>query len=175
MGDDGIIGEIADVAGGVVAAVGDELKKFGKSAASQVTGSQASPQKTAQPSAGSTGGDDAASAIVGEFKKLAHTVGSQVTGSEPTFDGSQLAKMAKKDEEFYAQEAAAILAKINRVYQEYAVKRAREQQQRQIEEQRRDKEKKEVVRLQKNEKQEGMDVAVAQAKARAEIKNYGAE
>ena len=98
-----------------------------------------------------------------------------MTGSEPTFDGSQLAKMAKKDEEFSAQEAAAIRAKINRVYQEYAVKRAREQQQRQIEEQRRDQEKKEVVRLQKNEKQEGMDVAVAQAKARAEIKNYGAE
>lgn len=174
--DDGIVGEVLDVVGDVAGAVGGELKKFGKSAASQVTGtgSTSAPTTSKQPSA-ITGGDDAGSGIGGEFKKILQTAGSQVTGHVPTLDAEQLAKMAKNDEEFSTQEAAAVKAKIDQIYQEYAAKRAREEQQRQVQEQQQEQQKQEIATLADKKKQDEMDVVVAQAKAKAEIKNYGAE
>lgn len=168
---DGIVGEALNVVGDVAGAVGGELKKFGQSVTSQVigSGSTSAPTASKQPSA-ITDGDDAGSGVVGEFKKLVQTAGSQVIGQAPTLEAGQIAKMAKKDEEFSTHEAAAIRARINQIYQEHAAKRVHEKQQMEMAE----KQQEEVKEEQEKEiKKEETNTAIQ--KTRAEIKNYGAE
>ncbi len=124
--DDSIIGDIAD-------AVGDELKKFGISAASQVTGR---PQDQTTPTAG------------------------------------DLKTMTKSDKEFSKKGEAEVRVRIARIYAEYARK---QKQGEMIKERQETQQEVQHGEISKEQKKQAMDVAVAQTKASAEIKNYGAE
>lgn len=174
---DGILSEIADVVGDVAGEAADELKKFGQTAGSQISGQ--SGQASQQPGSAdiskvrtATGGSATEQSAVDEIKDFGKSFLAQITGHTDVA-GGEVAKMAKADNKFSQVESAKVKAKINQIYQEYAAKRAKEQQQQTLAKQQQEKEK--VVQLQKEKKQEGMDVAIAQAKTRAEIKNYGAE
>lgn len=175
MADDGIAGEVLDVIGDVAGAVGGELKKFGQAATSQGTGhlktNVSGPQKgSSVPQAGVS--DESP---VGEFKKILQTAGSQITG-HPVQETGDLSKMAQKDKDWSNKEAAAVAARINQIYQEYAAKRAQEEKQKAAMEQQKEEQKKaQEVQFEEKKKQQSMDIAVAQGKASAEIKNYGAE
>lgn len=176
MADD-VVSEVLDAVGDVAGAVGGELKKFGQAVATQGTGRLQKNTSGSQssPSTSTLGVKMSDVSPAGEFKKILQTAGSQITGHAPTFEADQIAKMAKKDEEFSNTEAAAVRARISQIYQEYAAKRAKEQKQKQLEEQQKEQEKAQVAQIGEKKKQEEMDVAVAQAKAKAEVKNYGAE
>ena len=128
MADDGVGGVVGDIAG----AFGEELKKFGKTAVSQVTGK---PQ-------------DQGTATVVDPKA-----------------------MAKSDKEFSKQGEAEVRARIAQIYQEYAAKRAKEQKQEQLVQNRKEEQGK--LEVGEVKKQEMADPSIA--KTRAEIKNYGAE
>lgn len=80
MADDGDSGGIGDIIGDIVGAAGDELKKLGQSASSQITGSDDANTKSTKSS-----GDQS---VVGELKKFGQAVTSQVTGSEPSPNSS---------------------------------------------------------------------------------------
>ena len=174
--DGGIVSGIADVAGDVAGAVVGELKKFGKSATSQVTGSTGpgddltSAAKSAVKNASQGPSGDDNQSIFGEFKKIGQSATSQLTGGAVAVSEKDLQKMAKKDDDFSKKASSATVAKMNRIYEEYAAKRAREKQQAEMVE----KQKEEMKGEQEEEiKKEETNAAIQ--KTRPEIKNYGAE
>jgi len=162
MPDDGILGDIGETIGEAAGAVAGELKKFGKSATSQVTG----PDKTKTPKSPPAEPTSAK----GELKKLGSTIFGQVTGHD---QGAQVAQMAKADKEFSKKESDLIAQKIKQIYAAHAARRAQEQKQKEaIEVQ---KEQQQVIFQEQAKKQEDLSANPAIAKTRAEIKNYGAE
>ena len=169
MSDDGD-GIVSDIVG----AVAGELKKFGQSATSQVTGSSGSNDlakaaKSAAHTSPQSSSDDSQS-IFGELKKFGQSATSQVTGGTPAISEKDVKAMVKKDDAFSKKESAAVAAKINRIYEEYAAKKEREKQQVETVE----KQKVQVKEEQKKEiKKEETNAAIQ--KTRPEIKNYGAE
>lgn len=177
MADDGdsgrvgdVVSEIADSVGDVGGAIVDELKKFGKSATSQVTGSEPSADNTGSKASGAKQtsadpGDDDHS-ILTEFKKLGQAAMGQVTGHE---QAAALSAMKKKDDEASKREYTAVSAKIKQVYAQYAAKRAKEQKQEEAIEQHRQQQKQLAEIKQKEEPRADIQ------RTRAEIKNYGAE
>lgn len=129
MADDGIGGIAGDIAG----AFGEELKKIGKTAVSQITGKPGDQQ-------------------------------SQVSAQD-------LKTMAASDKKFSKKGEAEVKAKIAQIYAEYAARRAKEQKQEQLVQERQEEQRKlEVGEIKKQEM-----VSPEVAKTRAEIKNYGAE
>ncbi|MCR4324301.1 MAG: hypothetical protein NUV69_01290 [Candidatus Curtissbacteria bacterium] len=169
MGDgDGFGSQILDTVGEVGGAVGSELKKFGKSAASQVTGGQDSSSNSTNNSAknkSSSPGDNP----VGEFKKVGQSIVGQISGREPRHD--EIAEMKKNDDEFSEAEHSAVAVRIQQIYEEHAAKRASEAKKEEMVEGRKEEVKAENLEVQK--KQEFTNSAIQ--KTRAEIKNYGAE
>lgn len=163
--------------------IGNEFKKVGQTAVSQVTGSVASPPgpadekaiKDAAAKAGIGGANSSgdSNSVWGEFKKLGKSATSQVSGNEDVGQDA-LSKMTKKDKDFSDVEYAAVRAKVKQIYEEYEAKKKKEeamlkQQKGVVEEQ-----KKEVEELQQEKKKEEfIDPAIQ--RSRAEIKNYGAE
>lgn len=127
--DDGIGGIVGDVAG----VFGEELKKIGKTAVSQITGKP---------------GDQQSQVSAGDLKTI-----------------------VASDKKFSKKGEAEVKAKIAQIYQEYALKRAKEQKQEQLVQERQEEQRKLEVREIK--KQEMADPSIA--KTRAEIKNYGNE
>ncbi|MDZ4209567.1 MAG: hypothetical protein U1C56_00140, partial [Candidatus Curtissbacteria bacterium] len=157
MGDDDG-GGIGDIFSDVVGAAGDELKKFGSSASSQVTGSkggQASNssddtsvltqfkkfgQSVTSQVTGSQPSDDNSSgtkgkhsdydySLFGELKKFGQSATSQVSGHEPPISEGDVRAMAKSDDAFSKKESAAVAAKIKQIYAQYAAKSAHEEKQ----------------------------------------------
>lgn len=178
MADDGdsggigdVVSDIADTAGDVGGSILDELKKFGKSATSQVTGSEPAPDNTISKASGakqtSAGTGDEDHSIIGEFKKLGQAAIGQVTGHE---QAAALLAMKKKDDAASKREYAQVSAKIKQMYQEYAAKKAREQRQEEVIKEHRDEQQKQLQEIKKKEEPRA-DIQ----KTRAEIKDYGAE
>lgn len=178
MGDDsdGILSEIADVVGDVAGEAVDELKEFGQSAASQISGhagqtagqqARADISKVKSAVTGSAG-DQSAEDVVRGFGK---SFTSQITGHTDLTSGD-ITKMVKADTEFSKVESEKVKAKIKQIYQEYAAKRAREQQQ-QVAAKQQEEQTKQLVEQNKTEEMIASNPAIA--KTRAEIKNYGAE
>lgn len=197
-GDGG--GGIGDIFSDIAGAAGDELKKFGQSANSQVTGSKGG-QQTASSSddtsvlsqlkkfgqaatsqvtglqltdANSTPAkskhSDYEYSLLGELKKLGQSATSQATGHEPPPSKGDVKAMAKSDDAFSKKESAVVAAKIKQIYAEYAAKKAQEGKQEEMVE----KQQEEAKEEQKKEiKKEETNAAIQ--KTRAEIKNYGAE
>lgn len=160
MGDDDS-GGIGDIFSDVVGAAGDELKKFGSSASSQVVGS-----KGTQQASNSTYDYS----LFGELKKLGQSATSQVSGHEPPISEGDVRAMAKSDDAFSKKESAAVAAKIKQIYAQYAAKSAQEEKQEEMV----GKQKEEMKEEQKKEiKKEETNAAIQ--KTRPEIKNYGAE
>lgn len=151
----------------------DHLKGFGQSIVSQVTGSQPTAGKSSgkfNPFGLQSSGAASDQSLFDNLKMFGQSATSQVTGSEQNISEGQLKVMAKKDNDFSEKESAAVRIKINRVYEEYAAKKAREKQQEEVVE----KQKEEVKELQEKEiKKEETNAAIQ--KTRPEIKNYGAE
>lgn len=182
-GDDSgsVISDIAETIGDVAGAAAGELKKFGQSAGAQVSGHAVGSVGTGPSKADISGLSKAAGGAVtdqsaiDEVKDFGKSFLGQITGHIDQLGSADVAKMAKADNKFSQVESAKIKSKINQIYQEYAAKRGREQQQQQLVQQKAEQEKKEAVQFEEKKKQGEMDVAVAQAKAKAEIKNYGAE
>jgi len=160
MDDDSIAGE-------VISTIGSELSKLGKSVTSQITGSSSDLGQSKK----STPLSKADFSLFGELKKFGQSAQGQVSGHLPT--DSEIAQMVKKDDEFSEQEGAAVRAKIARIYQEHEARRKKEkqlaeQQQAQIEQTK--KEKQEVIQVKRSQ-----EVNPMVERAKAEIKNYGAE
>ena len=156
--DDGIISEIAG-------AVAGEFKKFGKSASSQITGSSNQTPQQSTNAAKTT--DTSAHSVLDEFKLLGKSAAAQISGHT---DDANLATLAKKDKEFSKAAEAQVKARIASLYEEYAAKKAREQQQQVLVE----KQQEEVNAQQETEVKKQQTNSAIQ-KTRAEIKNYGAE
>lgn len=202
---------------GILGAIGEEFKKLGKSATSQVTGSDDSKTASADPSTqlGGLGksligqitgnprgaGQSQTQDIQGQLGGFGSSILGQVTGADDSgeagahnpsgkprgiFDeikafglsalgqvsGKELAEMKQKDDAFSEASEAEVKARIKAIYDQHAARRAQEakhidQQKKQVQEQ-----KQEFV---KEKKEQQMDVAIAQTKANAEIKNMGAE
>lgn len=179
MGDDsgGILSEIADVVADVAGEAVDELKEFGQSAASQISGhagqtagqsAKADISKVKSAVTGSAG-DQSAEDVVRGFGK---SFTSQITGHTADLGQGDITKMAKADTKFSKVESEKVKAKIKQIYQEYAAKRAREQRQQVVAKQQ-EEQTKQLVEQQKTEEMVASNPAIA--KTRAEIKNYGAE
>ncbi|MBI2598897.1 hypothetical protein HYW40_01645 [Candidatus Curtissbacteria bacterium] len=129
-------------------------------------------------------GDDGIGGVIGdilegvgsELKKIGQTAAGQVTGGDdqkkqsPTSD--DLTAMKQKDDKFSEQSAEEIKAKISAIYAEHARRRQQEGQVEKQQEQKAEEQNKELAR---GQKKQSADVVVAQTKANAEIKNYGAE
>lgn len=168
-----IAGEVVHVAGNVGTAVVGELKKVGKTATGQITGktTQPAPLSPLSQTKVIKGGSET---LMGQIGQFGRTASGQISGQMPDLMNADIAKMAKSDELFSETARAEVRAKIKRIYEEYAAKRAREEQQRQLLEQQQEQEmnKLEVSKLAKKQQEE---VNPAIAKTRAEIKNYGAE
>lgn len=151
----------------------DHLKKFGQSVTSQVTGSQPSsgtPSDKFNPFGLQLNDSGSNQPLLDNFKKFGQSVTAQATGGQQSMSDDDIKSLVKKDNDFSKKESAAVRARINRVYEEYAAKRAREKQQQEMAE----KQKEEVKEVQEKEiKKEESNVAIQ--KTRAEIKNYGAE
>lgn len=178
---------------GIFGVIGEELKKFGKSATAQVTGSDdATDSKQVNPLSALTQiGNSAASqisggevgtvesgsgsskstqdlgdhSVLGELKKMGLGAVSQVFGAD-------LTSMQAQDEKFSQQSQEEVRAKIAAIYQEHAQSQKRklmveEQQKEQVEQQK--------AEIKHEQKKQQMDVQVAQTKASAENKNMGAE
>ena len=149
----GVIGDIlGDVAG--------EIKKIGQAAGAQVTGDSGddNPKNDDSPVVSDV-------SIGAEAESFGKGIISQITGKK-------LAQMQDADREFSAQGQEEIKARINAMYSQYAQKVKREkmigeQQEKQVEAQNKE--------FEHREKEQSADVAVAQTKANAEIKNLGAE
>lgn len=176
-----IVEEAVDFAGDIAKSIGGELSKFGKSATSQIGGSQdqTSPSQpsnvkqdsTAAPASASTPGQtDEHFSLMSELKNIAKVAGSQVSGKHIT--NEEIAQLNKKDKEFSEAEIVALRAKINKIYQEYEAKKAQEKKQKEMEVSAQ--EQKKLVEKQE-EKKIDKETNPAIAKTRAEIKNYGAE
>lgn len=195
--DDG--GGIGDIFSDVVGAAGDELKKFGSSATSQVTGSkggQASNssddtsvltqfkkfgQSATSQVTGSQPSDANASptnskhadydySLFGELKKLGQSATSQVSGHEMPISEGDMKAMAKSDEAFSKKESAAVAARIKQIYAQYAAKKSQEEKQEEMIEKQ-----KEEVKVEQKKEVKKVETNAAIQKTRAEIKNYGAE
>ena len=177
MTDDsgGILSDITETIGDVAGAAAGELKKFGQSAGSQITGGDTrSPQQSkgdiakAQKAVGSSSSDQTA---VDEVKGFGKSFLGQITGHMDAV-GADIAKMAKADNKFSKIESEKIKARINQIYAEHTAKRVREQQQKEVVENQQEEIK---AAQQQQQKKEELGVNPAIAKTRAEIKNYGAE
>lgn len=162
---------MSDDDGGILSDIGDELKKFGQSAASQITGSQPQnvPGGTKSPAAQKPQ-DTSKHSLGEELKMLGQDAISQITG-HPVSSSEHLAKLAKADEEFSQKEQEAIRARIKQIYEEYRLKHGRQKQQEKMIEAKQEEQKK--AELSQVKKQEAPRADIA--KTRAEIKNYGAE
>ena len=188
----GIVEEIVDTAGDVGGAIVSELAKLGKTAASQVTGSEPSLDRhslsankqsfstnkqsfSANRTSPKSGGakqppvsTDSDHSILSEFKKFGQTAIGQITGHGQE---ANISAMKKKDDEASRQEYREIKSKIDQIYAQYAARRAREQKQQELIQVRQEEEQqKQLVEIKKKEVPRA-DIA----KTRAEIKNYGAE
>lgn len=189
----GVLGEIGSAVATVAGAVGDELKKFGQSATSQVSGGSNSGQTsrdtsavdqlagfgksiTAQITGSSASGDNLQSqksgkkadlSVLGELSNFAKSAASQVS------EGKVLEEMKASDAEFSEREAGVVRAKIARVYEEHNAKRKQEERVKKQQEVQVEAQKKQVEQFKKTEQNDEVNPAVA--KSRAEIKNYGAE
>lgn len=167
-----IVGDIAESAGDVGGAVLGELKKFGKSAGAQVTGSSDitgglnSPKSSKVKAA--PAGLDTTHSILGELKKFGQAATSQITGHEES--AANLASMTKRDDEFSEKESRAVRAKIKQIYEEYSAKRASEGKQQETVAEHQEEQQKQIQEAKKKEMPRS-DIQ----KTRAEIKNYGAE
>ena len=168
-----VISGAASVAGDVGTAVVGELKKMGKTATGQITGksTQSAPSSAFFQSKAPKGGSETLLSQIGQFGQMAS---GQISGRMADLTNADIAKMAKGDDQFSETAQAEVRAKIKKIYEEYAVKRAREEEQRQLLEQQQDQEKKKLDVSKAARKQQGQ-VNSAIAKTRAEIKNYGAE
>lgn len=116
---------------------------------------------------------DIAEAVSDGFKKFGKSAVSQVTGTlqdQGTMTAADLKAMAKSDKEFSKNGEAEVKAKIARIYAEYAQKRAQEQQQQTLAKQQQGQEKSQIEEVKKEE----MKNPIVE-RAKAEIKNYGAE
>lgn len=178
MSDDsgGILSDIGETIGDVAGEAAGELKKFGQSAGAQITGGDTrSLQQSkgdiakANKAVGSSSSDQTA---VDEVKGFGKSFLGQITGHMDAV-GADIAKMAKADNKFSQVESAKIKSKINQIYQEYAAKRARDQQQRELVTKQQGGQIKQLEEQQKKESIKAANPAIA--KTRAEIKNYGAE
>jgi hypothetical protein len=119
---------------------------------------------------GQTSSDDGFS-LFGELKKFGQSAQGQVSGQAPT-DG-EIAQMVKADDEFSEQEGAAVRAKIASIYAEHAARRKREKQIQEQQQTQLDQAKKEqqgVIQVKRSQ-----EVNPMVERAKAEIKNYGAE
>lgn len=190
----GVLGEIGSAVASVAGAVGDELKKFGQSASSQVSGSAPSVQTNRDTSAvdqltgfgtsltsqitgssdtsgdnlrGKKSGKKADLSVIGELSNFAKSAASQVS------EGKVLEEMKASDAEFSEREAGVVRAKIARVYEEHAAKRKQEEEVKKQQEVQVEAQKKQTEQLKKTEQNDEVNPAVA--KSRAENKNYGAE
>lgn len=183
MSDDGgdsggIVGEIVDTLGDVAGAAADELKKFGQSATSQISGH---PSQAAQPTKGDiskvksavSGGSAGDETAISEIKDFGKTFLGQITGQVAPSDSSSITKMAKEDKKFSEVESAKVKAKISQIYQEYAAKRDREEQQKEMLQKQQEEQTKQIEEQKKKQEIDATNPAIA--KTRAEIKNYGAE
>lgn len=158
-GDDGIGGVIGDVLG----EVGSEIKKIGKSAVGQVTGSSDDSKTGNGDSANSSQSADIS--VGGEAASFGKGIVAQVTGRD-------LDEMKTADDKFSEQGQEEIKARIAAIYSQHAQKRRREEEMKKRQEVQVETQKKE---FKEQEKKQSMDVTVAQTKANAEIKNMGAE
>lgn len=174
-----MVGEIGGVAKNTAKTVGGELKSIGKSAISQIGGTnKSSNQSTTTTQAPDTSSDSSSSgkhySLLAELKKVGQTAGSQIFGGQAEKSDEEVSSMKKKDEEFSKTELESIRGKVDQIYREHAQRRAAEEQKKkdqalkEMEEKRRRRE--EIRQLEKKE-----PVNPAVAKTRAEIKNYGAE
>lgn len=179
MADDsgGILSDIAETVGDVAEAAAGELKKFGQSAASQISGhagqagGQPSKADIAKAKSATGGGSPQDQSAIDEVKGFGKSVLGQITGH--TEEYGDIAKMAKADNKFSQVESEKIKAKMNQIYQEYAAKRAKERQQQEVVKKQQEEQTKKLVEQQKKEEMAVVDPAIA--KTRVEIKNYGAE
>lgn len=177
--------DISDIVGGFAAGIADgasqiggEFKKVGHTVVSQVTGSlppagshdDSSIKEAAGKLAGS--GDDNNS-VWGEFRKMGKSVSAQVSGDED-IGGDAISEMTKKDKDFSKTEYVAVRAKVKQIYEEYEAKKKKEEAMRKQAEDVQEAQKEEVKELQEEKKKDEF-VNPAIQKARAEIKNYGAE
>lgn len=118
------------------------------------------------------GAQGATSVIAGEFTKLGKSAASQISPqSQPQQSSDDITQLAKEDKEFSKKEAAVVQGNINRIYQEYAAKRAKEQKQQEMAQNQQDVQRN--AQIEEIKKQQAINPAIA--KSRAEIKNYGAE
>lgn len=114
----------------------------------------------------------ASSVIADELGKLGKSAASQISPqSQPQSSSDDITQLAEKDKEFSKKEAAVVQGRINRIYQEYAAKRAKEQKQQEMVQNQQEIQKDREI--QEIKKQQTINPAIA--KSRAEIKNYGAE
>ena len=152
------------------------MKKAGKTATSQISGSNQAPQQTPAAVSGAASSQPGSRdfSLLSELKKVGQTIGSQVAGSSAQETPADIESLKKKDEEFSKSEAETIRSKVDQIYREHAQKRAAEEQKkkeealRQMDEKRQKRE--EINQLKKIEPPNP-----AVSKTRAEIKNYGAE
>lgn len=182
---DGIGSKIIGALGDVGEGVGEELKKFGKSATSQVTGKPVSDSSGKPSKKDSSQGvsetpqakkpENAQNSFFGELKKIGETATGQISGNEEAAVSSkQLSEMQKKDKEFSSAESEAIKQKIQRMYQDYAAKKAQEERQEQAAEAQEEQAKQQQAQVvEQKKKQDLPNRAIEQTKA--EIKNYGSE
>ena len=174
-----IIGALEDVG----EAAGEELKKFGKSATSQITGSSGQGDSNTNsklsnsslvPPTDKKQKPSEPHSFMDEVKKIGEDVVGQVSGHEVHFSKSDISKMKKDDDEFSKAEAEATRRKIKRIYEEYAAKQAQKKRQEEtaeVQEEEQVQQKKEFE--QQKKKKIVPNKAIEQTKA--EIKNYGAE
>lgn len=153
-----ITGSTGSKGGGDSADASEQLGGFGKSILGQVTGSGTSGESV-----------HGKSAVSGGFWDQMKAFGSSVLGQ---ISGKDLQEMKKKDEQFRQAGEAEIRAKIEQMYGEHAQKKKQEEHV--VEQQEKHVEKKQNE-FEKQEKKRLMDVEIAQTKAKAEIKNLGAE
>lgn len=180
MSDDSgrILSEITETVGDVAEAAAGELKKFGQSATSQISGhagqagGQPSKADIAKAKNATGGGSPQDRSAIEEVKGFGKSVLDQITGHTDQTQGD-IAKMAKADNKFSQVESEKIKAKINQIYQEYAAKRAKEQQQQETLAKQQEEQTKQIVEQKKKEEMVAANPAIA--KTRVEIKNYGAE
>lgn len=176
-----IIGEIVGVAGDVAKTVGGEMQKIGKSATSQIGGSDQSGQSSNITASNVT---DASSlkpsggkkdfSLFSELKAVGKTMGSQIAGGTQPDASTNVNELKKKDEEFSKSEVESIRVKVDQIYKEYAQKKVAEEQKKKEEAMKQHEEKRQKrEEIQQLKKLDAPNPAIA--KTRAEIKNYGAE
>ena len=183
---DSIVGEVAS-------GIAGEFSKLGKTVTSQLAGSKpkdpqaASPQKEIGGFAKTITGQLFGSkpepspkaqnipqpfSFLDELKNMGRSVSAQVAGAED-LSSKQIAAMAKKDDEFSEKEAQTLRTRIAQIYQEYQAKKKNEEQEKQQQQLAVQEQKKKQGEFEKQKRQISVNPMVERAKA--EIKNYGAE